>query len=61
VIGMRPQVWAARYIEGLERYRSGRLSCGESAELPGVSERHFRRLRDRYEAEEAEGLIVIPF
>ena len=47
----------ARYIEGLERYRAGRLSCGEVAELLGISERHFRRLRDRYEAEGAEGLI----
>jgi transposase len=47
----------ARYIEGLERYRAGRLSCGEAAELLGISERHFRRLRDRYEAEGAEGLI----
>ena len=47
----------ARYVEGLERYRGGRLSCGEAAELLGISERHFRRLRDRYEAEGAEGLI----
>jgi transposase len=46
-----------RYIEGLERYRAGRLSCGEAAELLGISERHFRRLRDRYEADGAEGLI----
>jgi transposase len=29
----------------------------EAAELLGMSERHFRRLRDRYEAEGAEGLI----
>jgi transposase len=47
----------ARYVEGLERYRGGRLSCGEAAELLGISERHFRRLRDRYEAEGEEGLI----
>ena len=47
----------ARYIEGLERYRAGRLSCEEAAELLGVSERHFRRLRDRYEADGVEGLI----
>jgi transposase len=33
------------------------MSCGEAAELLGISERHFRRLRDRYEAEGAEGLI----
>ena len=54
---MRPEVRMARYIEGLERYRAGRLSCGEAAALLGISERHFRRLRDRYEAEGAEGLI----
>ena len=39
-IGMRPEVRMARYIEGLERYRAGRLSCEEAAELLGVSERH---------------------
>lgn len=47
----------ARYLEGLERHRAGRLSCVEAAEFLGISERHFRRLRDRYEAEGAEGLI----
>jgi transposase len=47
----------ARYVEALERYRGGRLSCIEAAEVLGISERHFRRLRDRYEAEGAEGLI----
>jgi transposase len=54
---MRPEVRMARYIEGLERYRAGRLRGAEAAELLGLSERHFRRLRDRYEAEGAEGLI----
>jgi Helix-turn-helix domain len=46
----------ARYVEALERYRGGRLSCVSAAELLGISERHFRRLRERYEPEEAEGL-----
>jgi hypothetical protein len=45
----------------MEGYRSVRVSCGGSAELPGVSERHFRRLRDRCEVDWAEGLIVIRF
>jgi transposase len=54
---MQPEVRMARYVEALERYRGGRLSCVEAAELLGISERHFRRLRDRYEAEGAEGLI----
>ena len=47
----------ARYLDALERYRGGRLSCSEAAEVLGMSERHFRRLRDRYEAQGAEGLI----
>jgi len=47
----------ARYLEGLERHRAGRLSVIAAAELLGIGERHFRRLRDRYEAEGAEGLI----
>jgi transposase len=54
---MRPEVRMARCLEGLESYRAGRLSMMEAAELVGVSERHFRRLRDRYEEEGAEGLI----
>src|SRR5689334_18277723 len=54
---MRPEVRMARYVEALERYRGGRLSCVEAAEVLGISERHFRRLRDRYEAEGAEGLV----
>ena len=28
---------------------AGRLSCVEAGELLGLSERHFRRLRDAYE------------
>lgn len=47
----------ARIVEAIGRYRDGGLSCLEAAELLGMSERHFRRLRDRYEANGAEGLI----
>jgi len=54
---MQPEVRMARYVEASERYRVGRLSCIEAAELLGISERHFRRLRERYEAAGAEGLI----
>jgi transposase len=54
---MRPEVRMSRYLDGICRYEQGRLSCVEAAELLGISERHFRRLRDRYEAEGAEGLI----
>jgi hypothetical protein len=33
------------------------LSCVDAADLLGISERHFRRLRDAYEEKGAEGLI----
>jgi transposase len=46
-----------RIVEALGRHRDGRLSCVEAAEVLGISERHFRRLRDKYEADGAEGLI----
>ena len=54
---MLPEVRVARIVEAIGRYRDGRLSCLEAAELLGMSERHFRRLRDRYEGEGAEGLV----
>src|SRR5580692_11907273 len=54
---MRPEVRMSRYLDGLNRHISGRLSCVAAAELLGISERHFRRLVERYEAEGAEGLI----
>lgn len=47
----------ARIVEAIGRYHGGELSCLDAAELLGMSERHFRRLRDRYEAEGAEGII----
>lgn len=47
----------ARILDALSRWNAGSVSCVEAAELLGISERHFRRLRDRYEAEGAEGLI----
>lgn len=54
---MLPEVRMARILEAIARYRVGGLSCHGAAELLGMSERHFRRLRDRYEAEGADGLI----
>jgi transposase len=54
---MGPEVRMARYLEALSRYRVGAFSCVDAAEFLGVSERHFRRLRDCYEAEGAEGII----
>lgn len=47
----------ARVIEAIGRYRKGELSCLEAAAALGMSERHFRRLRDRYEEDGAEGLV----
>jgi transposase len=46
----------ARMVEAVARHRAGALSCAGAAALLGMSERHFRRLRDRYEAEGAAGL-----
>lgn len=54
---MRPEVRMSRYLDAIHQYRRGRLSCVEAADVLGISERHFRRLRDTYEAEGAEGLI----
>lgn len=46
-----------RFVEVLSVYKSNRLSCLEAAIMMGVSERHFRRLRDKYEDEGVEGLL----
>jgi transposase len=54
---MLPEVRVARIVEAIGRYRRGELSCAEAAEVLGMSERHFRRLRDRYESEGAEGVV----
>jgi transposase len=47
----------ARIVEAVGLYKTGKVTCEVAAEWLGVSERHFRRLRDRYEAEGAEGII----
>src|ERR1700731_5460809 len=54
---MHAEVRMARIVEAIGLYRTGKVTCEVAAELLGISERHFRRLRDRYEAEGAEGLI----
>src|ERR671926_1306624 len=54
---MLPEVRMARIVDAIGEYRRGELSCMEAAELLGISERHFRRLHDGYEAEDAEGII----
>jgi transposase len=45
-----------RFEEVYGRYRRGRLSCREAADILGMSERTFLRYRERYAAEGAEGL-----
>ena len=54
---MLPEVRMARIVDAIGGCRRGELSCMEAAELLGISERQFRRLRDRYEEQGAEGII----
>lgn len=46
-----------KFAEVYDRHRQGRLSGSEAAEWLGVSERTFRRLRCRYDAEGPVGLL----
>jgi helix-turn-helix protein len=54
---MLPEVRMARVIDAIELHRKRKLSCVEAGALLGMSERHFRRLRDAYEERGAEGII----
>ena len=45
-----------KFRDVLSRWESGHLSMMEAGELLGMSERQFRRYRDRYEADGLEGL-----
>ncbi len=47
----------ARIVEAIGHYQAGAVSCLEAVELLGMSERHFRRLRDRYEEDGPERII----
>jgi hypothetical protein len=46
-----------KFRDVLSRWESGRLSMMEAGELLGLSERQFRRYRDRYEENGLEGLV----
>lgn len=46
-----------KFRDVLGRWESGRLSMMEAGELLGMSERQFRRYRDRYEEDGLEGLL----
>jgi hypothetical protein len=54
---MRAEVRMARIMEAIDGQAKGRLSGVEAAEVLGMSERHFRRLPDRFEAAGADGSI----
>jgi transposase len=54
---MLPEVRMARIIDAIGLHQAKKLSCVEAAELLGMSERHFRRLRDAYEERGAEGIV----
>jgi hypothetical protein len=54
---MLPEVRMARVLDAIRSHRAKRLSCVEAGEVLGLSERHFRRLRDAYEERGEEGLI----
>src|SRR3954470_8982975 len=47
----------ARITDAIWLHQARKLSCGEAGALLGMSERHFRRLRDAYEAHGAEGIV----
>ena len=47
----------AMFLNVLHRWESAELNQGEAAELLGVSERTFRRWRDRYDEEGEAGLL----
>jgi transposase len=47
----------ARIVDAIGRVRGGALSCVEAASLLGISERHFRRLRDSYLEGGAEAIV----
>ena len=46
-----------KFRDVLSRWESGELSMMEAGELLGMSERQFRRYRDRYEEDGLEGLL----
>src|SRR6266481_1295028 len=46
-----------KFRDVLSRWEAGKLSMTEAGELLGVSERQFRRYRERYEEDGLEGLV----
>src|SRR4051794_30511614 len=54
---MLPELRMARIIDAIGLHQAKKFSCVEAAELLGMSERHFRWLRDAYEERGAEGIV----
>src|SRR4051794_30161235 len=52
---MLAEVRITRVIDAIGLHRKRKLSCEEAGALLGMSERHFLRLRDAYEAYGAGG------
>ena len=50
------EVFVTRFEDAWDRHKKGRLTAEEAGELLGISARHFRRLRVRYEGSGQEGL-----
>jgi transposase len=50
------EVFVTRFEDALDRHKRGRLTAEEAGELLGISARHFRRLRGRYETDGVDGL-----
>ncbi len=50
------EAFVTRFEDTWDRHKKGRLTAEEAGELLGVSARHFRRLRGRYEEAGADGL-----
>jgi transposase len=46
-----------RFMEAYAGYKRKELDCTEAGELLGMSERQFRRLRDRYDDEGTAGIL----
>ena len=50
------EAFVTRFEDAWDRHKNGRLTAEEAGELLGMSARHFRRLRGRYEHEGVDGL-----
>ena len=46
-----------KFVDVLSRWEAGALSMTEAGEVLGMSDRQFRRYRDRYDEEGLEGLV----